>query len=266
MHHPLAQEREFAAELLEVPHGPAPGRPADPAGPVPGVPARAQRRQHPDLVRRQPPRAAVDGEMPGDQPALPTSGGHGQGRDGREQRQLHRHVHRHETLKPGGRRQVPGPVQGDGHAPTGDRRHQAHQASPRPGRDPDPDPRGGGEQRMRERRDDAPHHEDDHRGGPVAAPQRAPQVEDVLHEGEADPDQPCVHDPVDDAVELPTPGQQNEQDGDPLQRLLDHRRDDDDPDRRVTSRGLDGMHRGGVDHQGAEGRHPRTPGEGERQQ
>ena len=66
---------------------------------------------------------------------------------------------------------------------------------------------------------------------PVPADVGAAEVEDVLGEGEADADQPGVHDAVEDPVDDPAPEPQQQQDEQALGGLLGDRRDD----RRRTS-------------------------------
>jgi hypothetical protein len=100
----------------------------------------------------------------------------------------------------------------------------------------------------------------------VGAGQEGPaEVQDVLGEGEAHPDEAGVDHPVDHAVELVPVEQRQQQDDRALGALLDHRRDED---RGGGHRFLDGGARGAQDlrrhrvHQRRRrGRDHRAPGE-----
>ena len=166
-------------------------------------------------------------------------------------------------------RGVPGRVRADGDE-VADRTGRATRTAAAAGahRDADADAGEGGEERVRERAEDAAHDEQpdgsaEAAGVAVLAHVRRGQVEDVLGEGEADAHHPGVHQAVEDAVELVAAVDQQQQDEQPLGRLLGDRRDD---------RGREGV---GVleddaveelQHQRARGGDERTPAEAEDEQ
>ena len=131
---------------------------------------------------------------------------------------------------------------------------------------PEPDTDRPGEERVRERRHDAPHHEDRRESVPPTVREPAPEVEDVLDEREAHAGETGVDESVDDPVELAAPQQEHEQNGCALQCLLRQRRHDQYGRARVSPGVPDRLERGGVDGERPERGDPRPPREGEREQ
>ena len=107
-----------------------------------------------------------------------------------------------------------------------------------------PTPMAAGEQRVGERAEDAAHDDQGGEVGRAAVGERAGVVEDVLGEGEADPGQPGVDDPVHHPVQLGPPQPDDQHQEQTLGELLGERRDDDrEPELRAGERREDELRR-----------------------